>query len=82
MPMKKKNINNALIPECLHILLCGTILVISILSAYLLFCGKDGYVSLQEIERITEYFFICITEIVFFALAFDLIYKYENKTNE
>ena len=79
--MKDKNINNALIPECIHILFCGTIVVLSILSAYLYLCGKDGCVSSWEIKRIAEYFFICITEIVFLTLALDLIYKYENNIN-
>ncbi len=75
--MKEKIKNKSLIPQCLHILFCGTIVVLAIVSAYVCVCGNDGALTVSEIKCAAEYFFICITEILFFSLSFDLIYKYE-----
>ncbi len=66
-------------PWFLHIITAGTLLVIGILCAYITVCLKDGYLSQGEISFAFECFFICVTELLFFNLAFDVIYKYENK---
>lgn len=74
--MKEKK---ALLPQCLHTIFCSTIFVLAFISAYLYRCGNDGFVSTKEMETATEYFFICITEILFFTLSIDIIYKVDNK---
>ena len=80
--MKEKIITGALIPQCLHTIFCGTITVFAIISAYLYICGSDGVITVSEIKNSLEYFFICITEILFFSLSFDIIFKYEIKNRE
>jgi hypothetical protein len=79
--MKEKNINKTLMPQCLHIIFCGTIIVISIVFAFLYTCKNDGALTIGEIKCATEYFFICITEILLFTLAFDLVCKYDKLVN-
>lgn len=80
--MKEKISIKALIPECLHTIFCGTIVVFALVSAYLYKCGNDGVISNSELKSAFEYFFICITEILFFSLSFDIIFKYEIKNRK
>ncbi len=77
--MKEKNTNKALMPQCVHTIFCTTIVVISIVSAYLGWCRSDGALTCREMKYAAEYFFICLTEILIFSLAFDIIYKYDKK---
>ena len=49
----------------------------ALLTAF--FCGDDGIITQRELKFAFEYFFICVTEILFFTLAFDLMYKYEKR---
>ena len=55
------------------------IFIVTIILSYLFICSKDGFLSEKEIYNGMEYFFICITELLLFSLAFDIIIKYENK---
>lgn len=63
-------------------LLCATIVIFAILYAYYKTCIADGFLSSREIKTIAEYFFICITEILFLSLGFDIVYKYEKGNRE
>ena len=71
--------NKTLIPQCVHIMICGNIVVLAIITAFLFVCGDDGIITQRELRFAFEYFFVCVTEILFFSLAFDLIYKYEKR---
>ena len=62
---------------CLHTIICGSLLVLALMMSYLSLCLNDGFLSQTEIKNVMEYFFICITEILFLSLSFDLIYKWE-----
>jgi hypothetical protein len=64
----------------LHTIFCGTVVVIGIIVAYLFICANDGLLSEKEIYNGMEYFFICITELLLFSLAIDIIIKYEKKS--
>ena len=77
--LRKQKPKYNLTPWCLHIIAVGTILVIGILSAYIHVCFEDGFLSQAELTGTFECFFICITELLLFNLAFDIIYKYENR---
>ncbi len=79
MKKQKHQYIHTLTPWCLHTVFCGTIVVLGAISAYLFICAKDGFLSEKEIHNGMEYFFICITELLFFSLAFDIIFKYEKK---
>ena len=75
--------NESLHPMWLHMIFCSTILVLGFIGAYLYCCGKDGFLSYTEKSTAAEYFFVCITEIMFISLSVDLMYKYEkSKENE
>lgn len=69
--------NESLHPLWLHMILCSTFLVFCFLGAYLYCCNQDGFLSYTEKSTAAEYFFTCITEILFMCLSLDLIYKYE-----
>ncbi len=71
-----------LTPMCFHIILCTTLVIMSLLCAYIVACAKDGYFSYHEMKTCFEYFFICITETLFLSLAIDAMYKYEKAQNK
>ncbi len=75
--MKEKNTNKFILPQCIHIIICGSIIIFSIVFAYLYTCKNDGALTVREIKCAAEYFFICITEILIFSLSFDIICKYD-----
>jgi len=77
--LKEQKLIYYLTPLFLHILTIGTLLVIGVLGAYIKVCLEDGFLSQREISGAFEYFFTCITELLLFNLAFDVIYKYEKK---
>ena len=72
-----KDNTKSLISPCVHIMICGNIFVFAIITAYLFICGNDGTITQRELKCAFEYFFICVVEILFFSLSFDLIFKCE-----
>lgn len=79
MEKQKHQYIHTLTPWCLHTIFCWTIVVLGAVLSYLFISSKDGFLSEKEIYNGMEYFFICITELLLFSLAFDIIIKYENK---